>query len=214
MSYGWRKVTSNFGAWLLVALVFLGVNVLYTWLTGGFERYQEMYDVNGATVAMPQMGGDAAVAALVSLVGSIISYLITAFLTRGALDETTGRKPGVGDFFRISNGFQVVLAAFVVTILTTIGLILCILPGLVVIIFSAFVYYFALERREGAFTAISSSFSLVGKSFGSVFLLLLTLLGVNILGAIPFGLGLFLTIPLSYVAVGFAFRRLIGQQPA
>jgi uncharacterized membrane protein len=212
VSYGWRKVTGNFGPWLLIALILLAVTILSSWLSGTFNDYREMYDFTDTNFVA--LGGITITSVLLSIVGTILSYLVTAFLTRGALDETTGRRPDVPAFFRISNVLHVVLAAFLVSILTTVGLILCILPGLAVIIFSAFVYYFALDRGEDAITAIRSSWSLVGKNFGQVFLLLLVLVGVNILGAIPLGLGLFLTIPLSYVAVGFAYRRLIGQQPA
>ncbi|WP_069387627.1 hypothetical protein [Cellulosimicrobium cellulans] len=151
---------------------------------------------------------------LLSVVGSIIGYLVTAFFTRGALDETAGRRPDVAAFFRIGNVVNVVLAAVLVSILTTVGLFLCILPGLAVMAFSVFVYNVTLDRDQDAITAIRSSWSLVAKRFGSVLLLLLALLGINILGAIPLGLGLFVTIPLTYVAVAFAYRRLLGEQPA
>jgi uncharacterized membrane protein len=212
VSYGWRAVTSNLGPWLVVALIFLVVNIAWNLITGGFSRFWDSYDDNGASVAA--VTGLTFTSIVLSIIGTIIGYLITAFFTRGALDETAGRRPDLAAFFRISNVVNVVLAALLVTILTTIGLVLCIVPGLAVIVFSTFVYYFALDRREDAITAIRSSWSLVAKSFGSVLLLLLALLGINILGAIPLGLGLFITIPLSYVAVAFAYRRLLGQQPA
>jgi uncharacterized membrane protein len=212
VSYGWRAVTSNLGPWLLVALIFLVVNIAWNLITGGFSRLWDSYDDNGASVAA--VTGLTFTSIVLSIVGTIIGYLITAFLTRGALDETAGRRPDVAAFFRIANVVNVVLAALLVTILTTIGLVLCIVPGLAVIVFSVFVYNFTLDRQQDAIAAIRSSWSLVAKSFGTVLLLLLALLGINILGAIPLGLGLFVTIPLSYVAVAFAYRRLLGEQPA
>ncbi len=212
VSYGWRAVTSNLGPWIVVALIFLAVNVAWNLITGGFSQLWDSYDDNGASVAA--ITGLTFTSVLLSVVGTIVGYLITAFFTRGALDETAGRRPVVAAFFRVSHVVHVVLAAVLVTILTTVGLFLCILPGLAVIVFSAFVYNFTLDRGEDAVAAIRSSWSLVAKSFGTVLLLLLTLLGVNILGAIPLGLGLFVTIPLSYVAVAFAYRRLLGEQPA
>ncbi|OLT53993.1 hypothetical protein BJF88_00405 [Cellulosimicrobium sp. CUA-896] len=212
VSYGWRAVTSNLGPWIVVALIFLAVNVAWNLITGGFSQLWDSYDDNGASVAA--VTGLTFTSVLLSVIGTIVGYLITAFFTRGALDETAGRRPDVAAFFRISNVVHVVLAAVLVTILTTVGLVLCILPGLAVIVFSAFVYNFTLDRQQDAIAAIRSSWSLVAKSFGTVLLLLLALLGINILGAIPLGLGLFVTIPLSYVAVAFAYRRLLGEQPA
>jgi uncharacterized membrane protein len=212
ISYGWRTVTSNLGPWILVALIFIGVNVAWNLITGSFDRFTDSYDFGDTSFAAAS--GITFTSVLLSVLGAIISYLITAFLTRGALDESAGRRPDVAAFFRIGNVVNVVLAAFLVTILTTVGLVLCILPGIAVAIFSAFVFYFTLDRGQDAISAIRSSWSVVAKNFGSVFLLLLALFGINVLGAIPCGLGLFVTIPLSYVAVAFAYRRLVGQVPA
>ena len=212
ISYGWRKVTSNLGPWILVALIFIAVNVAWNLVTGGFDQFTDAYDFGDTNLAA--VTGITFTSVLLSVVGTVISYLVTAFFTRGALDESTGRRPDVAAFFRIGNVVNVLLAALIVGVLTSIGLVLCILPGIAVAIFSAFVYYFTLDQGQDAITAVRSSWSLVAKNFGSVFLLLLALLGINLLGAIPFGLGLFVTIPLSYVAVAFAYRRLVGQQPA
>jgi uncharacterized membrane protein len=212
ISYGWRKVTSNLGPWILVALIFIAVNVAWSWITGGFDQFQDQYDFSDTNFAA--VSGITFTSILLGIVGTVIGYLITAFFTRGALDEVDGRRPDVAAFFRIGNVVNVLLAALIVGILTGIGFVLCILPGFAMLLFSAFVYYVALDQGVDAITAIRTSFSLVAKNFGQVFLLLLALFGINILGAIPCGLGLFVTIPLSYVAVGFAYRRLTGGVPA
>ncbi|MET7133530.1 hypothetical protein MT994_05335 [Cellulosimicrobium sp. MI9406] len=212
ISYGWRRVTSNLGPWILVALIFLAVNIAWSWITGGFDQFQDQFDYSDTNFAA--LGGLTFTSVLLGVVGTAIGYLITAFFTRGALDEVDGRRPDVAAFFRIGNVLNVLLAALIVGILSGIGLVLCVLPGLAMLLFSAFVYYVALDQGVDAITAIRTSFSLVAKNFGQVFLLLLALVGINILGAIPCGLGLFVTIPLSYVAVGYAYRRLTGGVPA
>lgn len=212
ISYGWRRVTSNLGPWILVALIFLAVNIAWSWITGGFDQLQDQFDYSDTNFAA--LGGLTFTSVLLGIVGTAIGYLITAFFTRGALDEVDGRRPDVAAFFRIGNVLNVLLAALIVGILSGIGFFLCVLPGLAMLLFSAFVYYVALDQGVDAITAIRTSFSLVAKNFGQVFLLLLALVGINILGAIPCGLGLFVTIPLSYVAVGFAYRRLTGGVPA
>lgn len=212
ISYGWRKVTSNLGPWILVALIFLAVNIAWSWITGGFDQFRDQYDFTDTNFAA--VGGITVTSVVLGIVGTVIGYLVTAFFTRGALDEVAGRRPDVAAFFRIGNVLNVLLAALIVGILTGVGLVLCILPGLAVLVFSAFVYYVALDQGTDAISAIRTSFSLVAKNFGQMFLLLLALFGINILGAIPCGLGLFVTIPLSYVAVGYAYRRLTGGVPA
>ncbi|MCB7135405.1 hypothetical protein [Cellulosimicrobium marinum] len=212
VSYGWRAVTSNLGPWVLVALLFVAVNVAWNLVTGSVDRLTDSLDLGATNLAA--VTGLTFTSVLLGVVGTVISYLVTAFFTRGALDETAGRRPDVAAFFRIGNVVNVLVAALVVGVLTGVGLVLCIVPGLLVVVFSVFVYPFTLDRGQDAFTAIRSSWALVSRSFGSVLLLLLALAGINVLGAIPLGLGLFVTIPLSYVATAYAYRRLLGQTPA
>ncbi|MBD5787924.1 hypothetical protein IF650_17330 [Cellulosimicrobium terreum] len=212
ISFGWRKVIANLGPWILVALIFIAVNIAWSWITGGFDQFQDQYDFSDTNAFA--VTGITFTSILFGIIGTVIGYLITAFFTRGALDEVDGRRPPVAAFFRVGNVLNVILAALIVGILTFVGFVLCILPGFAVLLFSVFVYYVALDQGTDAITAVRTSFSLVAKNFGQMFLLLLALFGINILGAIPCGLGLFVTIPLSYVAVGYAYRRLTGGVPA
>ncbi|MFF3063154.1 hypothetical protein ACFVQ3_01235 [Oerskovia sp. NPDC057915] len=214
IGFGWKKFWANPGPWILAMLIFLLINVIFSWISGGFNQFSE-YRTDGFTdTSMGAALGLGFVGTLLSIVGVIISYLIAAFYSRGALDETQGRKPDVAAFFRIANVGNVLLAAFLVAVMTIVGTILCVLPGIAVAIFSAFVYYFTLDKEQDAITAIKSSWSLVSKNFGSVFLLLLALFGINILGFLVCLVGLLVTLPLSYIAVAYAYRRLVGEQPA
>lgn len=213
IAFGWRKFWANPWPWILAALIFLVINALFNWISGGFDRFTDYRTDGWSDTSMAEALGLSFVSILLTIVGVIISYLIAAFYSRGALDETQGRKPDVSAFFRIANVGNVLLAAFLVAVMTIIGFILCILPGIAVAIFSAFVYYFTLDKEQDAITAIKSSWSLVAKNFGSVFLLLLALFGINIVGLLVCFVGLLVTIPLSYIAVAYAYRRLVGEQP-
>ncbi|MBD7979732.1 DUF2189 domain-containing protein [Oerskovia merdavium] len=213
IGFGWKKFWANPLPWILAALIFVLINAVFNWITGGFERFTD-YRTDGFTdTNMLEAVGLSFGSVVLSIVGAIIGYLITAFFTRGALDESQARKPDVAAFFRIGNVVNVILAAFLVGIMAAVGTILCVLPGLAVLLFSTFVYYFTLDKEQDAITAIKSSWSLVAKNFGSVFLLLLALFGINIVGFIACFIGLLVTIPLSYIAVAYAYRRLIGEQP-
>jgi len=208
ISFGFRRFGKNVGAWLLLALILLGINLVWSLISGDFDRFRDAFDssTNTASVSLG-FGG-----IVMSVIGFVISSFITAFLTKGGLDESAGKKPSVGDFFQIRNFGNVVLAALIVGILTGVGLVLCILPGLAVALFSAFTYYFVIDRQLSALDAIRASWSLVAKNFGAVLGLLVLLFLLNVAGAIVCGLGLFVTIPVSYIAVGYAYRRLTGGQ--
>ena len=146
-----------------------------------------------------------------SLLTTVVGYLINAALVRGALDEVDGRRPGLGAFFRFTNVGNVILASIVVGVLTAIGFILFVIPGVIVAFLSWWTLQFVIDRDEQAVEGIRSSFRAISSHAGTLFLLALALVGINILGAIPFGLGLLITIPLSTIASTYAYRIVSGR---
>jgi hypothetical protein len=74
--------------------------------------------------------------------------------------------------------------------------------------------YAILSGRAGIFSAIGQSFSLTVQNFGTVFLGLLSFIGLVILGAIPCGVGLLLVIPMSCVFWPLLYLALTGEEGA
>jgi hypothetical protein len=74
--------------------------------------------------------------------------------------------------------------------------------------------YAILSGRAGIFSAIGQSFSLTAQNFGTVFLALLSLIGLAILGAIPCGLGLLVVGPMGYVFLPLLYLALTGEEGA
>ena len=110
------------------------------------------------------------------IVGSIIittvaGYLINAALVRGALHEVDGRRPGLGAFIRFTNVGNVVLASILVGVLTAIGLILFVIPGLIVLFLSWWTLQFVIDQHDSAGEGIRSSFRAISSQAGPVLLL-------------------------------------------
>jgi uncharacterized membrane protein len=73
--------------------------------------------------------------------------------------------------------------------------------------------YAILSGRAGIFSAIGQSFSLTAQNFGTVFLGLLSFIGLVILGAIPCcGVGLLVVIPISCVFMPLLYLALTGEE--
>ena len=142
---------------------------------------------------------------------TVVGYLINAALVRGALHEVDGRRPGLGAFFRFTNVGNVILASILVGVMTAIGLILFVIPGLIVAFLSWWTLPFVIDRHDSAIDGIRSSLRAISAQAGPVFLLALALIGINILGAIPLGLGLLITVPLSTIASTYAYRIVSGR---
>ena len=97
------------------------------------------------------------------------------------------------------------------------GRILVVVGLIILFILSLFGWagpYAILSGRAGIFSAIGQSFSLTVQNFGTVFLGLLSFIGLVILGSIPCGVGLLVVIPMSCVFLPLLYLALTGEEGA
>lgn len=117
--------------------------------------------------------------------------------------------PDVGDVFR---GFDFFTEAFVASLLVglvcAVGTLLCIIPGIIAAVGLMYTYQFIADKGMNWSEAMRSSWELVKGRFWDHFVLLLALAGINFLGALACGIGVIITIPLSYIAVSVAYNEL------
>ena len=85
---------------------------------------------------------------------------------------------------------------------------------MIVVFLSWWTLHFVIDRDQSAVEGIRSSFRAISSQAGTLFLLALALIGINILGAIPLGLGLLITVPLSTIASTYAYRVVSGGEVA
>lgn len=210
LSYAFDKFKANAGPWLGLTAI-----VLVVGLAGFFVIFASTFaaavsaDDRGETL---DVGTFSALSIISTAVASVVGYFINAVFVRGALDETGApQKPSFGRFFQLSNVPQIAVLAViwaVVTVLLGFIPILGALALIVVGVLTAFTLTFALDRNQSAIDSIKSSVDLVIKNIGPVVLLLLALAAINIVAAIPCGLGLLVTVPVSVIALNYAYRVL------
>ncbi|WP_154794686.1 hypothetical protein [Occultella kanbiaonis] len=212
VGYAWKTVTGNLGGWVLLMLILVVGSILLSLLNpttrvvteGGFDY--------------STMTGEFTVLGLISgLLTALLGAFIGAMLFQGALKEITGRKPAVGEFFSVNNFANVAIFALVWAVVT--GVIQALLPalGILVAIASflvAFTYVILIDRGIAWIEGIKGSVQLITQNLGSNLLLALAMIGINILGAIPCLLGWFITVPMTYVAITYAYKTQSGQPVA
>lgn len=154
-----------------------------------------------------------------SPVGSLISILISGPLNAGflivAFKLLRDRATSFGDFFR---GFNYYLPLFLVSlvsgVMVFIGFLLLIIPGIYLAIAYTFALPFVLEKKMNFWDAMELSRKLISKNWFAFFGFVLVLGLINIAGALVFGLGLLVTIPLSVGAIAAAYADIVGLPPA
>ena len=191
VAYGWRGFTKNLGPLVLLALIVILVTIVLQLISGRIDN--------------------TAARTLFNIVSNLISLILAAGVLRAALAIVDGRKPRVEMLFEGKGTITYVLASIVTSIAFTIGLILLIIPGLILIFLFQFFGYAAVDDENvGVFGSIARSVKLVTSNIGPVILLDLIAIGLAILSVITLGLGFLVTVPLIYIASAYAYRRMNG----
>ena len=199
VSYGWKKFQENVGPFILLVLaVFVALIVLNI----------------VQAVLTPNSSGFLTViwTILLSVVVFIVSFIVQAGVYRAGLGVTRGEEPKIAMLTDTTNIVPFILTVVVVGLGAFVGFILCILPGIAWLIFTAYAPILALDKGVGPGEAISTSIGWVKDNFGQVFLLLLVAWVIYVAGAIVCLVGLLVSIPVALVAIIYSYRAL-NQEP-
>src|SRR5690606_16087402 len=97
------------------------------------------------------------VSSLADLLSLFITFVISAFVFRGALDEVEGRRFDLAAAFgRVPIG-PVLLTSLLLSVGVSVGLVLCIVPGIVFAFLSYFALLFVVDQNRSPVDAISAS---------------------------------------------------------
>lgn len=233
ISIAFKRLNANFGAWVLFGIIGFVISVAGTWFS-----MPEVPDYNDLA-AVEAYAQTASTPGFVSFIVVILSMFLTLFLYRGAFEEADGRKPAVGDFFKISRWGSIIgvyVLVFIASFALTIpGLLLIIggsaltisspgagvgllIIGLLVMLAMVLVF---IPLATMAPLAVIDGRATVTKSFGFVWAALkpvfwkvlgtLIVLGlINFVGLMLCGLGVIYTMPLYSIAVVIMYRQVIG----
>ncbi len=195
VAYGWKGFTNNIGSLIVIGLVLFVASLATNLLSRAFDTWILNITAN--------------------LVGTFISLVISLGLIRAALIILDGRRPAVEDLLSTKDIGPYIIASIVVSILFVVGLLFCILPGLIVAFLVQFYGYAIVDQKAdivgGAASsdpigAIRTSIQIVWGNLGQIILLALLSLAVNIVGALLCGLGLLVSLPVTAIALAYAWR--------
>jgi len=218
LSWAWNKFTKNPVPLLVATLVFwvigAGLNYLFSRALDAVSPETFIaYDGGEGlieTTTRTMTGAGLAVFILGAVVQILVKGAIASAGYSGLLDIANGRQVSVGSFFRPRNIVAVVVAGLIVDIVTFVGLLLCILPGLVVLLFAWFTTVSIVDRNLSPIDGIRASVDIVKANFGQVLLAALTFVGLLLFGALLCGVGLLVTVPVAYLFLVYTYRKLSG----
>jgi hypothetical protein len=181
LSTAWQVVTSNLWAFVAVAFIYLLVIGLVSGVSDG------------------------------ALAPFIIGPAWASGLAVALHRVQTGRM----DLNRVQDGFCVFLPAMLIGLLVSlaaaVGYVFLFVPGLLVLALYLFPLLLVVDRRMGFWDAMEESRKRVQHDIVGFLGFVLALIGINILGAACLGVGLFVSLPVSWCAIALAYRELWAE---
>jgi len=146
---------------------------------------------------------------LLRFILTLVSWYVTLGMLRINLLIIKGKKVNYSNLISpIFLYWRYLLVTLLVGLFTVLGLILLVVPGIIVVIALQFSTYLLVDKNMGVWKSIQTSFELTKGKRLKLFNFGLVCIGINILGALLIGVGLFLTIPVTAFASAYVYLEL------
>ncbi len=151
---------------------------------------------------------------IVNIISFLVNVVISMGLIKISLEFVDKKKPKFSDLLYIKPFWYFLLGSLMRGVITVIGLILLIIPGIVFSIRLQFVTYLIVDKNMHPIDAIKKSWAMTKGNTWNLFFFGILLALINILGALILLVGLFVTVPLTMLATTFVYRKLLLQSKA
>lgn len=141
----------------------------------------------------------------------IINTIIGMGLIKISLEFVDKKKPKFSDLFHTKSLINFILVSLIRGVITLIGFILLIIPGIIFSIRLQYATYLVIDKNLPPVDAVKKSWDMTRGNVWNLFFFIIALAFLNILGALLLLVGLFVTVPLTMIAITFVYRKLLLQ---
>jgi len=147
-----------------------------------------------------------------SLLITILEMIFSLGFIKIALKFYDNEKPEIYDvfFFKYRIFLKVFLASILYLIVVVFGLLLLIVPGIIFAIRLWFFEYFIVDKNLGVIESLKKSWEITKGNALNLFFFLILLALINILGFLALIIGLFLLIPILFLAPAFVYQKFLA----
>lgn len=218
-SWAWNKFSKNAAALIVPTLVYgLIVAVVYGTFYGlaiaMAPTPNSYYDSSDSGFSYSFSSGFGAASFAIIFLGGVVTFVVVGAISSayyaGLLDIANGQPVTIGSFFKPRNVGSVLVASLIIGILTSIGQALCVIPGLLVGLFTIFSVVLIVDRSLAPIDSIKTSFNMVKSNFVPVFLTWLIIGVIVTVSALVCGIGVIVGVPVAALFLVFAYRKLSG----
>jgi len=152
--------------------------------------------------------------AFVPILGWIVGFILMGGLDYMFLRRIRGEEVQIGDVFAGFNlaAMDLTMTGLVKWLLTSIGFILCILPGIYLAVGYVFALPLVVDKKMEFWTAMEVSRRVVHEHWWSMFALVIVLALVAFAGFLLCGIGAVITVPIASAALMYVYEDLFGTR--
>ncbi len=185
LAWGWAKTKANF--WLMVGVALLLVII---GLVPGLLLNRTIWSSN--------------------LLTWVLGSLVGVGLIKIVLKIYEGKAASFNDFFSLTlNQFlDYLLASLMLMVITFIGFILLIVPGIIFCLKYQFALYLILDKKLKPWEAIKQSGRITRGHLGLLFGLWLLSILITLVGLLVFGIGILVAMPVVLLAQTYVYKKL------
>ncbi len=183
---------------------------------GGFVGFTGAFYAIVFVISLSTNGlGETSGSPLVANIGSILINLIQPMFLAGVLlvvnDIMKGNVPEFGRFFEGTKFWgQLIILSLVMGLLTFVGLVFLIIPGIYLAVGYTFANMFVVFLGYDFWTSMELSRKIITKNWWPFLGFLLVLGLINIVGILACGIGILVTIPATMCMIYCAFEDIVG----
>lgn len=146
----------------------------------------------------------------------VVGIFLSISVITLSLDIADGRTPVFVDIFRKYQRWKIFVNYLISAILggaiVLLGLLLFVAPGIYFAIRLQYYKFLIVDKEDiGPIMALKESWRMTEGHTWNLFLFMLLIILINFIGAILFGIGLLISVPVSLIAYAFLYRKLLGN---
>jgi uncharacterized membrane protein len=190
--FGWNAFKKDFKFFLGLLVIVVAVNMFFSIVMSSFSE------------EAPK-----ALVLAVSIIFGIANMLVAMGIIKISLKFCDQEPARYGDLYSTYPLLLNYLAGSIIYgIMVSVGLVFLVVPGLYLAVKYQFYEYLIIDKGKGPIEAIKMSAILTQGVKWNLVLFWLMLAGINILGMLALGIGLIATVPVSWLAMAYVYRRL------
>ena len=148
---------------------------------------------------------------LMGAIGWIVQRIVDLSMVKVGLKFYDGEKPKYRELLSDKETtIQYIIGTAIYFVVTGIGFLLLIVPGVILGIKLQFYSYLILDKKMDAVSALKKSFEMTNGYGLSLFIFIAAIMGLNILGGVALLVGLLATLPISFIAYAKVYRFIDG----